>query len=292
MIKFYKFLFLLLCCFSAINLFSFTSDSLRLSIKNSKSVEQKINFYLDIGDNFEFENPDSAIYYYTQAKNLSFENIDKSEKTKILYIVSIRLTGFIYDNLGNYEKAIELFQKTIDIIIDFKNNSSEEFKEQLNYQLSSSYSNIGSTYTNLSKYDQAMIYYQKSLKISEESFKSNNKQIAFDALKGIGKSHNNLGIIQLVQKNYESALEYFEKSIEYKTKVNDSLGICACYNNIGVIYLQLKEFDKSIEYHNKALKIYERLNDIKGIGSSYSNIASIYRITKKSRGYWGWDPVI
>ena len=164
--------------------------------------------------------------------------------------------GLIYYEQGNFEKALEYFEKSLKI--------DEEIGDKKGMGLS--YNNIGNIYINQGNYEKALEYQVKSLKIKEE----------IGDKSGMGSSLANIGGIYQYQGNYEKAIEYYEKSLKIKEEIGDKKAVWSTYNNIGIIYSNQGNYEKAIEYYEKSLKIAEELDDKKGMGLSYNNIGNIY----------------
>ena len=65
--------------------------------------------------------------------------------------------GNVYDSQGQYERALEYYQKALEI--DIKVSGQDHL------DVAKSYNNIGLVYNTQGKYEEALEYYQKSLDI-------------------------------------------------------------------------------------------------------------------------------
>ncbi len=131
------------------------------------------------------------------------------------------------DNIGNYEKAIEIVKDDPNKALELLLPLSEKFEENpLIYYY------IGVAYRKLENYDKAIYYLLQSVQIES----------------GILEVVNELGLNYACIEKYKEALECFEKAFEASKEVE----ICT---NIVMCYINLKNTDKAKEYLDKAKKI-------------------------------------
>lgn len=131
------------------------------------------------------------------------------------------------NNIGNYEKAIEIVndepEKAISLLIPL----NEQFeKNPLIYYY------LAVAYRKLENYDKAIYYLMESLQIES----------------GILEVVNELGLNYACIQNYEEALKYFKKAFEASNEV----GICT---NIVMCYINLGDKEQARDYLEKAKKI-------------------------------------
>ncbi len=225
-------------------------DSLLTKLKKEKADTTKIKLYLKIGDEFEYSIPDTALYYYNKALELSCRAKDKEFEAQCIDYI-----GYVYRNQDNYVKAIKCFKKSLKI--------KEEIGDKNG--VSASYVNIGNIHINQCNYNKAIEYYQKSLKIVEQN----------GNLQRISICLNNIGIIYLYMENYELAIDYYKKALDISKKLNDMEGISYALNNIGGIYIKQSDFIKALDYYQKALKINKETDNKKGMSRCLNNIGII-----------------
>ena len=172
--------------------------------------------------------------------------------------------GAVYDNQGDYAKALEYYQKALEIqekVLDIEHPNT-----------ATSYNNIGYVYTHQGDYAKALGYYQKALEIREKVLGKEHPNTAM--------SYNNIGGVYYYQGDYANALEYFIKALEIRKKV---FGIehpdtAMSYNNIGGVYSHQGDYDKALEFYQKALGIRENVlgKEHPDTARSYNNIGLFY----------------
>ena len=121
--------------------------------------------------------------------------------------------GLIYQELGQYEKAINCYEKVIKIQPD----------------LPAPYNNLGNILKELGEFKKALSYYKKAIEI-----KSN-----------IADIHNNLGIVFKELKEFKKAKNCFQKAIQ----INPNYTIA--HYNLGKIYRELGKHFEAIKSYQK-----------------------------------------
>lgn len=141
----------------------------------------------------------------------------------VLIGVSYNDAGVAYGEDGNFEKAIEFLEKSIEIYLPYY----EKFPHP---RLAASYENLGAIYEKQQKYDTALEYYQKGSQLYLGIFGEDNPHYA--------GSLGNLGMAHYQHKKYEDALQCLKRSLEIR--VNHFKGlrpeIATSYNNLGLVY--------------------------------------------------------
>lgn len=199
----------------------------------------------------EFKN-DSAAYYLERRAQLDTLNVDWQ----------LDAGKYITEYLADYNKAMNIFQHTLNVVLS---QSSEESMD-----MAITYNYIAWIFSDLCKYDQALEYYEKDLKITEKLLGSESESLA-TTYNDIGIVHNNCG-------NYSEALQYFNKALDICCRLNDNVGLSSSYNSLGRAYHELGEYDKALDFLEKSLKIkidlYGSIDD--DVATSYSNIGCVY----------------
>ncbi len=209
--------------------------------------------------------------------------------------------GKSYNYKGEYDKALEYFQKAIEL--NPKNDDAysgmgvsyyqqkeydiaiESYQKaiELNPKNDNGYLIIGGSYYNKEEYDRALEYFQKAIELSPKNDNAygamgvyyNNKGEYDKAIEYFQKAielnpksystYYNIGFAYNNKEEYDSALEYFQKTIELNPK-NDS-----AYIGMGASYHDKGEYDKALESYQKAIKLNPKNdNAYYNMGNSYS----------------------
>lgn len=156
----------------------------------------------------------------------------------------------------NYHKAIETYQKIVDIY-----NESDNDKEQIKtLQI------ISDIYLQNNNRNESIRQLERALSIA--------KNIDNDTI--IGDLYKSLGYTCELKSDYENAIKYYLKSLTYKEKLNDIKGQASNYNSIGLIYYYQRNYQQSLDNLKKALKLVKKIDFKFGIASILTNIANIY----------------
>ncbi|MDP8202236.1 MAG: tetratricopeptide repeat protein [Candidatus Tenebribacter burtonii] len=125
--------------------------------------------------------------------------------------------GNEYAEDGKYDKALEFYQKALDI----------------NPSLASVYYKMGIVYNDMKKYNEALECYEKTIEINPDH----------------AYAYNNMGYIYGNQRKNDKAIECYEKAIEINP--NDA----NAYYNLGYNYGNKSHFNKAKECYEKAIVI-------------------------------------
>jgi len=191
--------------------------------------------------------------------------------------------GIIKNRQGEYDEALENYQKALNIRKTLKSEEKE---------LSKTLNNIGSTYLNLAKYDQAVKSYLEAAKIKD---RIGDKKGAVNSIIGVGN-------VYFLSQNYKKAEEYWNNALKQANNANYEEGQASCYNSIGLINTEKgnliekeKDFvkshkkqkeaninwEKAIEYYKKAALINEKTNNKVSLPDCYNNIGANYTRLKQ-----------
>ena len=169
--------------------------------------------------------------------------------------------GTVYEYSGNYQKALAYYNQALKLQREIKDK--EGIANVLNY--------LGNVYHTWSKYEKALEYYLESLKIQEE----------LNFQKGIAIAVNNIGVVYYDWGNLDKALKYFTQGLEIEKKLEDNLGIAQSINNIAIIYDEKGNRKKALEYYNKSFELAKKVNDKVSMAISLSNIGEFYKTEKQ-----------
>ncbi|MBS0648393.1 MAG: tetratricopeptide repeat protein [Verrucomicrobia bacterium] len=231
-------------------------------IEQLKPELDSIMISVEIGDIcHKAEDYQRAIVHYLENIRLVASIRDQDPKLKrdlgnLTYVILNRL-GIVYHSLGEYRKAIEHHEKSLQIAQELGDRAGE----------GRAYGNLGDVYHSLGEYRKAIEHHEKSLQIAQEL---GNRA-------GEGRAYGNLGNVYQSQGEYYKALEYLEKYLQIALELRDRAGEGRAYGNLGNAYYSLGEYRKAIEYHKKHLQIAQALGDQAGEGSAYGDLGVVYQ---------------
>ena len=208
---------------------------------------------------------EKADIYYVQASvnflTFSYEGAEtliqlalKNDPENTFYL---KFYGYLLNDLGEIDKAIEYNKKALEIDLK-KENTDPKIT-------ASNYNNIGASYYKQKKYEDAIEYYRQALEISQKVSDKNDHATA--------RYYNDLALAYDKNKDFKAAIKNYLKAIEIdiQTVGEENIITATNYNNIGSAYFNLQDFEKAIEFFEKAIEI-----DLKTVGKNNRNTASHY----------------
>ena len=216
------------------------------------------------------------------------------------YARALHNQGIIYSEQSNDEKAIEYFNKSIEVSkkagnknemaislqsiaqIDIRKGNNAKALNQL-YECLKIFEDegdeIGVADVHLSIGDIAFFQrdYNKALehhKKSNELYVKNKYNVALSTINfKIGVDYNAL-------KDYPRALDYLQQSIEFADRSDYGVN-SVTYLNIAQIYIYQNNFDKALTYAQKGLAISESMQNKIEISHSHIVLSKIFGLQKK-----------
>ena len=252
------FIFLSLSCFSQ------NQEKLHSLWQKYNSTIQdtsKVKLLLKIGDVYEKSIPDSAIYFYSRAEQFSDSNlaISTSSIIKQSFLntkgTALRYMGVVISNHGEYDKAMQLYKKGIEIFKKTNNDLS----------IGKTYISIANILTDRSQFDESLKYNKQGLDI----FTKHNFS------RGINACNNNLGLIYKEKGKYTKSTEYFLSALKGFEKNNNTRGMALCYINLGINQFSQNNLNVALNYYNKSLELSEKSNNMQAVSLALLNIAAI-----------------
>ena len=196
--------------------------------------------------------------------------------------------GVAYDDLRQYERAIQDYNKAIQLDpnnAEAYNNRGNAYAKglkqyeraiqdynkaiQLNPNDERAYNNRGISYRNLKQYERAIQDYDKAIQLNPNLYQAyNNRGNAYGNLgqyeraiqdynKAIqlnpnyAEAYNSRGFTYYIMKKYDLAFKDANKALQLNSNLAE------CYDTRGCIYLAMKNYDKALADFNKALSIME-----------------------------------
>ena len=226
-------------------------DSLKLAIKQvpDSSIE-RAQILLELCWRNRNKNIDDAKRYSKEALALTLKLNLKQERAKAL-----NYSGVIMRNIGEYEKAFDLFFDALSF--------SE--KHKLDEQFGYANNNLGDIYKLQEDYDQAISYIKKANAIFEK----------INDMGGVAYTYLRLGEIYQQQKNYPEALNYFRKSLIIRKKMNNAELVVASMLRVGEAHQAMGKIDSAMYYYRIDLDINRKINNKRGIGYVLYQIGKI-----------------
>jgi len=165
--------------------------------------------------------------------------------------------GILHLDLGEYDEAIELLNKAIEIHSSYSENEDDE--------LALAYSNLASAYSNIDDWERVAEYNEKALSIYSKIYGEKSLNVA-DAYRAIGDTYS---VLLQPEKQYE----YYSKALKIAMDVvgekHDSTALC--YSSLSNYYSNCGNHLKAIECAEKAIEIRKNI-----LAGKTSSAASAY----------------
>ena len=201
---------------------------------------------------------------YKRFCKMSLQKLARKTRREKDKISSFVLLGESEKNLGNYKKAQEYFQWTLEIIKFIYGESHSE--------TATSYENLASVYLSLGEHQKALDDHLKSLEI--------RKSLNGEFHTVTGSSYENIAAVYSELGEFERALDYQLKGLEITKSFDGEYHpkTASIYCSLGFVYYNLGQFEKSIEYHFKSLEIRKAVFGETHFDTaiSYNNLGYVY----------------
>src|SRR6266404_6304748 len=193
----------------------------------------------------------AAIARYEQALQLYRGIGDRGSEGSTLNNV-----GFVYQSLGDNQKALEYYNQALPVLRDAGDRSGE----------ARTLSNIGLIHSNLGDRQKALEFYNRAMLASKSAGDRNGEASTLD----------NIGVLYAAIDEKQKALDYHNQALPLRRALGDRSGEAGTLNNIGSVYLSLGEHQKALEYCNQALSIIRAVGDRRGEANTLHNIGAVY----------------
>jgi tetratricopeptide (TPR) repeat protein len=199
--------------------------------------------------------------YNEQMMQISLKNIGLKPQGRELktysryYATALHNQGIIFSEQSDDEKAVEYFNRSIEVSKMAGNKKEMAISLQAIAQLDIRKGNN----------TKALNQLYESLKIFEE---------VGDEI-GIADVHLSIGDICFLQNDFQRAIEHHKKSLELYVENKYAVALSTINFKIGVDYNALKDYTRALEYLQKSIDLIESSDH--GVNSvAYLNIAQIY----------------
>ncbi len=162
----------------------------------------------------------------------------KDEKSTDILYESYNLLGLIYNELGEFDKAIDFHTKALASIDD--KTTPVEFQSR-----ATSLNNLGLVYQKSNKDNQAIPYFEKGLQQKKELILYKPSLYAMLL--------NNLGYSRFKLKKSEGLPELYYESLKMREKMGLTTGIIASKLNLSEYFASKNDTLKALQYSNEAL---------------------------------------
>ncbi|CAD0002468.1 ATP-binding protein [Flavobacterium chungangense] len=188
-------------------------------------------------------------FYGSEKAIFNALRVVKGKNNNDILYEAYNLLGILYNELGEYEKAIEFHNKAIASIDD--KIIPVEFQSK-----ATSLNNIGFVYQNLSDYKKANFYFQEGLK---EKNLFNQKPELYAILL------DNLAYSQFKLNETSQLPNLFYKALKIRDSLQLTAGITASKMHLSEYFASVKDTAKALHYSNQALIVSRRTKNFRNV---------------------------
>jgi len=250
----FKFLFLLL--------YTIVSQQLSYSQDVTRNLKETVDSLFSKTPK-EYQQIHSALANYSNdSTSLRYiENKATTNKYLLGEAYALNQLGNLYRDLSMYPKALELYQKALEVSI---NANNIEFRV---YSLNM----LSTVYRRTDAIKSALDKSQEALELAENVTEPNN-----DLKRSITVSLNSIGGIYQMLEQYDLAIEKYERSMILQKELDDKQGLAISHQNLGECYEYQGALEPALKNFRKALVYNEIIDSNRGkIICNYS-IAHVY----------------
>ena len=232
-------------------------QSLQISLKSHDSLNIA-DSYNTIGINHYFEaDYDSTTYYYE--KSLDIKRKIKTDPYALA--VSTYNLALVYDDLGQIEKAMELYQQAENYLL--------KSKQEKNF-LSDVYVGMALIYFYSGDISKAEVYAEKAMEKGLKSYGEFNPNMTF--------VYTTYANILEAEKKYEESVAMLEKNLKIRRATYGEMHrwTCETYYDLANAYVLVKNYDKAEIYYKKALEIGNKINSRQYLANARNFLAQLY----------------
>jgi len=167
------------------------------------------------------------------------------------------IIGSAHEYLGNLDKALEQYKKSLELCSKSENN----------YLLANVENYIGEVYNKKHDIESALDYYSKSLSIYSELKSS----------EGIAVEENNIGECYFKLDELDKALAHYQKSFEYFSNRGEKFQLSELLVNMGNVYCKRNDYNSAINTYEKAISYAKETNALESLKDAYHAISHAYK---------------
>ncbi|HEY0003509.1 MAG TPA: CHAT domain-containing protein [Pyrinomonadaceae bacterium] len=229
--------------------------------------------------------------------------------------LTLSITGQVEFSRGEYEKALEAFNKALSLFQDQKVNDSRMAAYTFNY-LGLVNDGMGETEAALKYYNEALSLFQRLGELRGQAYTLNNIGLLYDAMSRhkeareykqkamaifeeigdcleLAPALSNNALDALNSGDKKLAFEYLNRALALQRAIQDRQGEAKTLNNLGYLYKETGQIDKALQFMNEALLIHREvqikeaeligglLPDRRGEGDTLANLMSTWKMLKK-----------
>jgi len=234
---------------------SFKVKNLKEELQSTREVGKRVDLKIELGNEIKGSDPDSAMYYFQRALELSSTFRSDAERNQVAIRVLLGEAA-VEIARGNYSLALSKDSIALQLAQKIKRKDLEA------HALMS----IGNVYFYQAQYDLANQHNHQALGLV--------RQTADRKLEG--KILTNMGVIAFIFGDGHKADSLFHLPLRYAEETGDNDLMAASLLNIGLLNVYRAEIDTAERFFGRAADIYTSINGKDGLILCYQNMANIW----------------
>lgn len=229
-------------------------DSLLKLLPIVKEDSAGVEFYINLGQQYEASEPELAKHYYKTAGTIS-EKINYPAGL-LRYIFNYT---FVLNMQGRFDSGLALNLKSVAI--------ARKLNDPI--MLGKALFNTGTSYRMLAQYENAIPMYEEGRKIFANIGDSLLMARGYDILQ----------LLYYNLENYDKGIVYGEAAVKWLRTIDDPVWLGSALNNLGMNYSEKGEYNKAKDVWMEALAIGKRIGNIEMEASQMLNLGDLYMNT-------------
>lgn len=239
-----------LLCTAAIAQTPMNLDSLLQLLPKTKNDSAKVLLYINIGQQYEGAEPNTAKQYYRMAGTLA-----KKINFPLGVIKYITNYTYLLNANGLYDSGLVLNLQSVEL--------AKQIHDSM--YIAKTLFNVGTSYKLMDDYENAVHYYEEGKKVFALIGVTGNEAQSNDILQGLYQQMH----------QFNKGIEYGEKAVAKSRIDNDSSWLCSSLNNLGLNYLGAKRYKKAQEVFEEGLAIAIKTGNKTMQAALYLNLADV-----------------
>ena len=227
-----------------------TGDSLHKSLRVANDTS-KIDVMLNLSEHHLGSNPDSSVYWSSEAVQLSQQILSDLHEAR-----SLNQLGRSYSEKVDHHSALLAHKNALEIYMSI--NHFEGIFDSHVY--------IGEVYQDKSQLENATNYYSYAL---EYAIQQNDKQ-------HIAEGYNALGGLAYYKGDHAEALKNYINAAQHYEQAGNKIQSALVDNNIGIIYKGQGDLENALNYFQKSISQLTELGEESLLIEKFYDLSSVY----------------